>query len=330
MNIAIVIYSKLPVEKYGGTERVMWALGKELAQMGHHVTFLAQNGSECPFADVVALNLQEPLTGQIPKGVDILHFNNNLFGYNCESERKVPYIITHHGNFIKGELDRNSVFVSRNHALRYGSGSFVHNGLDWSVYGEVDLNQRRSHYHFLGKAAWRLKNMTGALDVVKALPDEHLYVLGGYRLNFKMGFRFTLSRKAHFMGMIDDQTKRIVIQQSKGLIFPVKWDEPFGLAITESMYFGAPVFGTPYGSLPEIVNPEVGFLTNKKEEMVAHLIQGPSYNPKVCHEYARDLFSSHKMALEYLKKYEAVVNGEMLNDSKPRAIVADHKLPWYD
>ncbi|MEF9931013.1 MAG: glycosyltransferase, partial [Bacteroidales bacterium] len=53
--------------------------------------------------------------------------------------------------------------------------------------------------------------------------------------------------------MIGGEQKLNILKESKGLIFPVIWNEPFGLAITESLYCGAPVFGTPYGSLPELI-----------------------------------------------------------------------------
>jgi len=39
MNITIVKDTILPVKHYGGTERVIWALGKELSAMGHQVHF---------------------------------------------------------------------------------------------------------------------------------------------------------------------------------------------------------------------------------------------------------------------------------------------------
>ena len=112
------------------------------------------------------------------------------------------------------------------------------------------------------------------------------------------------------------------------MIFPVKWDEPFGLAITESLYFGAPVFATPYGSLPELVKPEVGFLTDSESEMILHLKEGVDYSPMICHEYARDLFNAEIMAKAYLQKYEKVLNGEYLNENYPHALVPDSKRPW--
>ena len=118
----------------------------------------------------------------------------------------------------------------------------------------------------------------------------------------KTGIRDTWSPRIHFHGMVDDAKKRTVILRSKGLVFPVTWHEPFGLAITESLYMGAPVFGTPYGSLPELVPPEVGFLTNSEPEMAERMKSANSFSPRTCHEYARDMFNSGVMAEAYLKK----------------------------
>lgn len=82
-----------------------------------------------------------------------------------------------------------------------------------------------------------------------------------------------------------------------------------------------------YGALPELVPPEVGFLTTHRQEMAEH-IQSAQYSPKVCHEYARDLFNSSVMAEAYLKKYETVLNGEPLNKEVPHVIDIARRLPW--
>lgn len=237
MNITIVLRDKIPSIKYGGTQRVMWYLGKELNKRGHKITFIAGKGSYCPFAKVIELDPTQDLNAQIPEDADIVHFNISL----PEGITK-PHLLTIHGNGIPGNADRNVVFVSRNHAQRFGSDSFVYNGLDWDEYGTAELGLTRKNYHFLGKAAWKVKNIKGAISVIQSIRHAQLDVLGGYRLNLKMGFRFTWNPRIHFHGMVDDAAKKVIIQQSKGLIFPVTWHEPFGLAITESLYFGAPVF----------------------------------------------------------------------------------------
>lgn len=323
MNIVLVIGSVIPVTAYGGTQRVIWYLGKELVKLGHCVTFLAGRGSTCDFARVIPIEPARNIIEQIPEEADIVHFNNA-----APAGVRKPYIVTYHGNFIPGNLERNAVFVSRNHAARYGSTSFVYNGLDWDDYGPVDFRTPRKDFHFLGKAAWSVKNVKGAIDVVKALPGEHIHILGGYRFNLKMGMRFTFTPKARFHGMVGGEEKLRFLKNSKGLIFPVKWDEPFGLAITESLYCGAPVFGTPYGSLPELVTPEVGFLSADSAEMTEHLLHGYHYTPQTCHEYAADLFNSQVMAKAYLQKYEQTANGHPLNEHLPHALKPDGKQPW--
>ena len=66
MNITIVLGDKIPSIKYGGTQRVMWYLGKELNKRGHKVTFIAGKGSSCPFAKVIELDPSVNLNTQIP------------------------------------------------------------------------------------------------------------------------------------------------------------------------------------------------------------------------------------------------------------------------
>ncbi len=307
MHIAIVHNAILPARLYGGTERVVYALGRTLSRLGHEVTFLCREGSSASFAHIQPIDPSRSLAEQIPAGVDIVHFNdavpNDFDGH--------PYIVTINGNLGSGAVaPPMAVFVSRNHAQRHGSEHFVYNGLDWDDYPKADLSLRRDSYHFLGKAAWHVKNVRGAIRIIRQVPEAQLHVLGGTRLNFKMGFRFTPSPRIHFHGMVDNNAKCDYISHSLGLVFPVLWDEPFGLCLTESLYFGAPVFGTRRGSLPEIITPEVGFLSNDEEELARHIAEGLDYSPQRCHEYAVDLFGAEPMAHAYLDVYQSVLDGQ--------------------
>jgi hypothetical protein len=67
--------------------------------------------------------------------------------------------------------------------------------------------------------------------------------------------------------MVGGQVKLDLLQGSRGLIFPVLWHEPFGLAVIESLYFGCPVYATPYGALPELVPPACGVLSAGRGEL---------------------------------------------------------------
>ena len=315
MEILIVHNGIIPAFKYGGTERVIWSLGKSLIKLGHKVTFLVADGSYCDFANIITINNHKAITEQIPDYIDVIHFNSEPSGNISK-----PYIVTMHGNRTdKYELNDNTVFVSNNHAERYGSTSYVHNGLDWNDYPNPDFTVKRDSFHFLGKAAWRVKNIKGAIDTICSTKKERLNVLGGNRLNIKMGFRLTFSPRVSFKGMIGGNDKFSYLNKSKGLIFPVIWHEPFGLAITESLYFGAPVFGTPYGSLPELVNSEIGFLSSNQSELTK-AIEENVYNPKLCYEYANDIFNSDIMAKRYVEKYEIVIKGGKLNNQKPKLV----------
>lgn len=322
MNIALVISGQVPAALYGGTERVVWGLLYALHKLGHKLWLIAPPGSTCPYATLIYPQEGTPLHKQIPEEVNITHFH-------CPppADFDRPYIQTIHGNSLPEHIGLNTVFVSRNHAERFGVDSFVHNGLLWEQYPTPQLNKTRKHFHFLGKAAWRVKNVQGAIDTTHLISQAHLDVLGGHRLNFKMGFRLTLSPRIHFYGMVNDEEKAIRIEQSRGLIFPVRWHEPFGLAVIESLYYGAPVFGTPYGSLPELVPSEVGFLTTDKYTLAEHIAQH-SYDPKRCHEYAQELFSAERMARDYLKKYERVLSGYTLCHQQAQALDIRRKLPW--
>lgn len=317
----------LPAQGYGGLHRMVWSLAKALADLGHKVSILCAPGSVCPFATVVWRDPSLPLEAQIPESTEVVHFNSAP-----PDGFALPFVETIHGNFNK-TFSRNAVFVSADHAARHGSTQYVYNGIDWDdgEYGQPDLSPRDgSRYHFLGKADWKVKNLSGAIGVAKALPSGAvLDVLGGRRLSWHMGLRFTLSRRIAFHGMVAGRRKAELLRRSSGLIFPVVWHEPFGLAVIESLYMGAPVFATPYGALPEIVTPEVGRLSTARSQMVYDITHA-DFSPRTCHEYARDIFSARCMALGYVRKYEAVANGETLNLVAPAQISDVRPTTWID
>ena len=321
MNILLVHNAPIPVEKYGGTERVIWDLGKTLATWGHQVTFLVPAGSTCDFAKVQHIDPQKNWNEQIPQKTDIAHFQ-----FNPEMELDYPFLMTEHGHSNKLiSLPKNTVFLSRKHAQCYGSAAFVYNGLDWASYGAVDFSQKRKHYHFLGKAARRLKNVRGAIHVAQ-LARVGLDVLGGERFSLRGGFRWTLSPKIHFHGMVGGKEKLQLLNSSRGLVFPVRWHEPFGLAIIESMYFGCPVFATPYGALPELVPAECGLLSARAGDLAEAIATG-QYDARACHAQALK-FNAGNMGLNYLRVYERILDGESLHAQAPTTIEFRQQLPW--
>ena len=313
MHILLVNNTSIPVKQYGGTERVIWWLGKQLVHMGHKVSYLVGPGSYCDFAKSVhVLNHDIPFNQQIPAGVDVVHLNCKV-----NETPTIPYIFTLHGNTNDQiPMDINTVFVSKNHASRYGSVSYVHNGIDPDDYGDPGLDQKRNYFHFLGDAAWRVKNVRGAIKIAQDA-EIKLRILGGKRFNFNQGIRLTFDPRIQFDGMIGGAEKNNLLKGSKGLIFPVLWNEPFGLSIVESLYFGCPVFGTPYGSLKEIIQPSVGITSNSLSTLVDAVQNVGQFDPKICHDYVMTHFTSAQMTANYLNKYETVLSGQRLNAQPP-------------
>lgn len=340
MRILLVNNTKIPVHFYGGTERIIWWLGKALAEQGHEVSFLVKKGSECPFAKVLFLNEKKSLAAQIPDDVDLVHLH-----FETTAALHKPTITTVHENGNKPKVfDKNTVFISHNHAQRHGGSVFVYNGIDLNDYGEPVMDNRRSYFHFLGDAAWRVKNVRGAIALT-GKAGERLHVLGGTRVNFRKGLRITLSPNVRFHGMVGGDGKNVLLNGSKGLLFPVLWHEPFGLSIIESLYFGCPVFGTPYGSLPELLGgriyeaangsggqvealySEFGCLSLKKSELVEAIKRADEFDRTRCRQYVADNFSAERMAADYLKLYEKVLNGQDLHEHAPELKTApDNKL----
>jgi glycosyltransferase involved in cell wall biosynthesis len=315
LNILLICDARLPVFAYGGTERVVWDLANALSAMGHHVRLLAAAGTACPFAEVLSIDPRRPLKCQIPDDVDIVHFHNRPeFDPDIDF---FPYVYTQHGNEVSSRpMPLNTVFVSENHAHRFGSDQYVHNGLDWAPYGAPDFARSRKWVHFLGNAAWKVKNLRGAMQVARDA-GEILAVLGGYRLNFKRGFRFTISPSVRFFGMVGGQEKLDLLNSSRGLIFPVIWDEPFGLAVIESLYFGCPVFACRRGSLPELVNADTGFLSNDLAEL-AFALREQQFDALACHQHAVERFNANRMAESYIEKYKKVISGASLSPIRPQ------------
>lgn len=315
MNILLVTELKIPALLYGGTERIVWWLGEELVRRGHKVSFLAGEGSTCDFANVYIYDPKKSINEQIPDGTDVVHCH-----FPLEEKVDLPHLATLHGNSKPNEqYDINTVFISKNHAERHGSATFVYNGLDFNEYGPVDWNLKREHMLFLGKASRSKKNLKGCIKIAKAL-NEKLAVVGGRGLPF--------SRTVKYKGFLGGLEKSYVINQSKALLFPVIWHEPFGLAIVESLYFGGPVFGSTYGSLPELIPSEVGVTSNSYSELIQAASNYRDYNRKYCHEYVCDNFSVRNMCDGYLSMYEKVLNGHQLNEKNP-VHVMDSEIRHY-
>jgi glycosyltransferase involved in cell wall biosynthesis len=338
MRILIVCKNRIPVFAYGGTERVVWDLGTELVAMGHKVTFVAKPRSRSDFAQVLAFNKREPFLPQVIEAAkvakpDVVHFHSNPFATPAESRAFAwPYLVTAHKNLDAHEwFPANTIFLSRDHARRYNGNNFVYNGLNWSQYGRVDFSSSRTHLHFLGNVNWPYKNFRGAVSIA-CRTGSRLEVMGGNRVQFKRrekgGFRFTWQPNVRFHGQTGGEKKYRLLNGSRGFVFPVTWHEPFGLAIAESLYFGSPVFATPYGAIPELVDETCGVLSTSSEILADATTSWDRFSAEACHARALEHFNSAKMARGYLALYERLLVERELQPESPGGEAASYDLPW--
>ena len=110
-----------------------------------------------------------------------------------------------------------------------------------------------------------------------------------------------------------------IIRKCDAHIFAVRWQEPFGIAVIEAMSQGLPVIGSPYGSLPELINKDVGFIANDHHQLENLLTEDHSrtFNPDTIRKYVEDNFTLKKHAESYLELYKRVIAGESLNPAPP-------------
>ncbi len=343
MKIVLVCASKVPVSAYVDKARIVWWLGKELSKLGHEVRFLMSGSGPCDFATVLVYNQKKTLAEQIPADTDLVHFHDEPRG-----SVEQPYLITQHENSLAPRtFDANTVFLSDNHAKQHGASVFVYPGIDFSEYSKPELGSKRVWFHFLGSTSERGRNVRGAIDLAGKV-DARLHVIGGSRVNFRQGFSIPLSPYARFHGALSPDGRDALLNGSKGMIFPVLWQEPFSLGVLESLYFGSPIFGTPFGALPEMLGKKItvkstktaisgtvdaffsdyGSLSVKKTELIEAMKNANDFDRLRCHEYVQEKFSAQRMTYEYLQLYDKVLRQLPLHKQAPvmETAVADKLL----
>jgi glycosyltransferase involved in cell wall biosynthesis len=325
MKVAIVHHARVPPLRYGGTERVLHWLIRGLKALGHQ-TVLVSPESEVHEADEW-YPYRPDWESVLPSDTDVAHLSATP-----HSSLRVPFLVTIHGNGKVGEVfHRNSVFLSRKHAENHSSSVFVYNGIDPEDYPCDPVREER--VVFLAKASWSVKNLEGAVQIARkaGLPLE---VLGSRSLPGQLHRWIPRIRGVKYHGMVSDIEKREVLRNAKALIFPVRWHEPFGIAITEALASGCAVLGTPYGALPEIIRSSCGVLSERAKDHV-RVLQGPwRFDPQLCRKRVSEGFSHLDMARSYVKLYEKLLEKGSLSDLPPRTVgqgvglSSAQLLPW--
>jgi glycosyltransferase involved in cell wall biosynthesis len=203
----------------------------------------------------------------------------------------------------------------------------IHHGIDLSQY---QYRQKKQEYlSFLGRIA-PIKGTHLAIRVAQQAGIP-LKIAGEiqpmFRSYFESKIRPHLDGKfIEYIGEADLAAKNELLGNSMAMLFPIQWDEPFGLVMAEAMACGTPVLALPGGSVEEVIENGVnGFVCRSVEEMAARArTVAQEIAPAMVCQYAKQRFSLEHMTLRYAKLYQSILAGQGANMSamieKQRAI----------
>lgn len=111
-----------------------------------------------------------------------------------------------------------------------------------------------------------------------------------------------------FVGNLSGRRKLRFLANAKALLFPIDWEEPFGMVVIEALACGTPVVAMKRGSMPEIIKQGVnGFLANSAAEFKSYMQKTDEIDPAACRKSVKEKFSTEIMAQEYLDRYQGVL-----------------------
>jgi glycosyltransferase involved in cell wall biosynthesis len=117
-----------------------------------------------------------------------------------------------------------------------------------------------------------------------------------------------LGPDAEFVGEADATRKRDLLSRASCLLFPVAWEEPFGLVMVEAMACGTPVVALRRGSVPEVVVDGVtGFVCDDRNALAEKVAAVEELSPSDCRLHAERDFSVDAMARGYERIYLSVL-----------------------
>lgn len=343
MRIALLAPVALPVppQGYGGTELVISLLAEGLVRRGHEVTLFASGDSRTSAALRYRYPRHLEAIGVTDKHAyrpyevahvawafnhmaefEVLHDHTKDLGTVFSRFCETPCLTTIHNDFtderrlVYGTYpDHPYVAISHAHAARMPELNYqgvVYNGLDLSqtLYRE----HKEDYLLFLGRLD-RAKGAHTAARVAEAL-DLPLIMAGRIAPKERAFFESEVAPhldgvKRRYVGEVSGRPKWELYAGAKALLFPIEWEEPFGLVMIEAMAAGTPVIATRRGSVPEVVgHGETGIVVDSVDiEVVAQATQDAlALSPASCRERVERLFSADKMVDDYVRLYEKLLS----------------------
>jgi len=326
----------VPPGLYGGHERLVYLFAEEYIKLGHDVTLLSGPDSRCS-GKTVAFGENDLNRSKAQKrkelafawkflwknkeSFDLVHNFGRLIYLLPILNSPVKKIMTYGRPVSKKGIkivnsfpNRNLIFTAcSNYCVSTGNvaGNWhtVYNAIDFSKYQLSLTVAADAPLMFLGRLD-RVKGVHTAIEVAKATgnkliiagnipdtPDNYAY----YKNELEPQFD---GEHIVYIGAVDDHKKNEYLGKAKALLFPIEWDEPFGIVMIESMACGTPVIAFKRGSVPEVVDGDTGFIVNDANEMADAVGLIDMVDRKKCRVKAESRFNTPAIANEYLSLFD--------------------------
>ena len=337
LHVAMVAppYYSIPPEGYGGVESVVADLVDGLVDRGHRVTLLAAGEHTTRAQNFIRTWEVQPtdqLGQALPEVVnaarvsdligagtdyDLVH-DHTLAGPLVARGRRAPTLVTVHGPM--DELDDvyrplgddiSLVAISENQRRSAADLNWVgtvHNAIDVSTFPFRD--RKDDYVLFLGRFN-ETKGPHLAIDAARAAGVRIL--LAGKCAEpveeefFEAEITPRLGPDVVYVGDADSAEKRELLAGAQCLVFPILWDEPFGMVMVEAMACGTPVVAFPNGSVPEVVvDGTTGIVVEQEAELAGAIERARGLDPADCRRHAETAFGIDVMAAGYEEVYGEV------------------------
>lgn len=359
MRIAQVapLFESVPPKLYGGTERVVSWLTEELVRLGHEITLFA-SGDSMTTARLIpgceeSLRLSPESVDHLAHHLvqleqvlrhkdefDLIHFHIDYMHYPVSRRERYVHVTTLHGRLDTPDLvplyeEYSEVPVisisdsQRDPLPKLNWLGTVHHGLPVDTY---KLHRRSGGYlAFLGRTSPE-KGLDRAIEIATAAGMQ-LKIAAKIDKADQEYFETIIQpliggRDVEFVGEIGYPAKNDFLGNATALLFPIAWPEPFGIVMIEAMACGTPVVAYPFGSVPEVVVDGVsGYIVPDQSAAVEAVKNISDLDRKQVRKHFERHFTADRMALDYLKIYERMVNRKKAPITASSGVLNWMKLP---